>query len=290
MSWMGVLNICKIPGMSSHDVVSRVRRLAGMKRVGHAGTLDPAACGVLLVCVGRATRLADYLAGGCKGYRAEITFGVVTDSADADGQVTRVCDARAVREEDVLALLPRFSGLISQRPPAHSAVQIGGRRAYDLARQGIEVDMPVRQVSIFAFTPVRFLAGRHPRLLADIACSKGTYIRSLAHDLGEELGVGATLTFLARTGITDCLLHDAVTLEELAHPGRFAAAVQSPDVALAALPAWTLPPDDAGYRHGSAVACTATPGIYRVYQDARFLGLGRCADQAIRPLVNLFPG
>ena len=193
MEYCGLLNICKLPGMSSHEVVNVVRRIAGMKRIGHAGTLDPSACGVLLVCMGKAARLSDYLSAGCKSYRAEILFGITTDGSDAEGRILSQRDAGHLREADVLAALPRFTGTFLQRPPARSAVWIKGQRAYQLVLSGETVEMPLREVTVSAYTPVRFIPGTHPRLLADITCSRGTYIRSLAYDLGEALGVGATL-------------------------------------------------------------------------------------------------
>lgn len=291
MPLMGLLNICKIPGMSSHDVVARVRRLAGMKRVGHAGTLDPAACGVLLVCLGRATRLADYIADGSKVYRAEITLGVSSDSADSEGQIIAEGDASTISEAQVRDLIPRFCGAIQQRPPAHSAIQINGQRAYNLARQGIVVAIPAREVTIHSFSMLRFQAGSRARVLVDICCSKGTYIRSIARDLGDELGVGGTLTFLARTRINDCAIEDSLTLAELSEPDALAAALQSPDSALTAIPALTLAgADELPYCQGRARPFAAADGNYRVYNaQGKFLGLGNCLEDILRTMVNLFP-
>ncbi|HEY3377524.1 MAG TPA: tRNA pseudouridine(55) synthase TruB [Armatimonadota bacterium] len=289
---MGILNICKVPGMSSHAVVATVRRIIGVKRVGHTGTLDPSACGVLVICLERATKLADYIATGPKTYRAEFTFGVSTDSVDVEGAVTRVVDASHLRESEVIAAIHPLTGSILQRPPAHSAVQVGGRRSYDMVRRGEEVELPLREVTVFAFTPVHFQPGRHPRLLVDITCSKGTYIRSLARDLGEALAVGATMTFLARTEVGGCRLDAAITLEELAAlgtVGEAASVLQSPDAALRYLPAWDLPSTTPAHWHGTALPDAVSPGLYRVYQQRRFLGLGRCEDGTLRSVVNLFP-
>lgn len=287
---MGLLNVCKLPGMSSHEVVSRIRRIAGMKRVGHTGTLDPAACGVLIVCLGPATRLADYIAAGPKSYRAEITFGVTTDSADADGIITGRVDASGVREAEIAAALQSMTGDILQRPPAHSAILIDGKRAYHLARQGEIVDIPPRPVTIYAADLQRFQPGSSPRVLVDITCSKGTYIRSLARDLGDSLGVGATLTFLARTQVGVCQLANTHTLDELteaAHAGNLASYLEPLDAPLHYIPSLQLPPPATPYRHGLAAEVEANDGLYRVYTDGLFLGLGRCEEGLLHPVVNL---
>ena len=289
---IGLLNICKVPGMSSHTVVAIVRRLAGLKRVGHTGTLDPAACGVLPVCLGSATRLADYISAGPKSYRAEFSFGITTESLDVEGPISGHAAAGGLTEAQVVAALPHFLGTQQQFPPVHSAVQIGGQRAYAMARQGQELHLPAREVTVYAFTPVRFQAGARPRLLADITCGKGTYIRSLARDLGEKLGTGATLTFLARTQVGQCRLADAVTLDELAaaaDSGRFDAYLQSPDLALPHLPALTLSAAEAHYRLGNAVSLAAPADLYRIYLEGRFLGLGRSDGTLLRAIVNLYP-
>lgn len=290
MDYFGLLNICKVPGMSSHEVVNQVRRIAGMKRVGHAGTLDPAACGVLPVCLGKAARLSDYISGGCKSYRAEITFGITTTGGDAEGLITGRTDASQLSEAQVVAAMAQFTGTFQQQPPMQSAVWIGGQRAYDMALRGEKVDMPFREVTVTAFTPVRFTTGAHPSLLADIACSRGTYIRSLAHDLGMALGVGATLSFLARTAVGGCKLEDTVTVEELVRAGeagQFAQWVRCPDYALEHIPAFIVPPEEARYIQGAPIAIAGEPGLYRVYLDDTFIGLGRWEEGVLRNVVNL---
>lgn len=291
MDALGLLNICKVPGMSSHEVVARTRRILGMKRIGHTGTLDPSACGVLPVCVGSATRLADYIAVENKSYRAEIVFGLVTDSADAEGEVMERVDAQHLDESTVLPLLSRFLGTIDQIPPRHSAVQVAGLRAYDMARRGEEFEMPTRKVTIYALTPIRFVRGIHPRLLLDITCARGTYIRSLARDIGVAAGVGGTLGFLARTRVGKCHLEESVTLEELAvaaEDGTLDRWLLPADAALEHLPIVSIPDTADRYRHGTAVPCTAAPHtLYRVYLRGQFVGLGRVIDDLLYPVVNL---
>ncbi|MDB5097666.1 MAG: tRNA pseudouridine 55 synthase [Cyanobacteria bacterium RYN_339] len=211
----GLLNVLKPPGMSSHDVVGAVRRLVGTRRVGHGGTLDPAAAGVMTVAVGKATRLLGYLRDD-KAYRAVVRFGLATDSADAEGKVTARADASGLTADALAAALPAFRGEITQRPPMTSAVHVDGKRLYELARAGVTLPdeaIPTRQVTIHRLELVD-LAGPTARL--DVHCSAGTYIRSLAVDLGATLGLPACLEFLLRTAAGDCKLAAAQTLEELA--------------------------------------------------------------------------
>lgn len=239
----GVLVIDKPQGLTSHDVVAEVRRLTGEHRVGHAGTLDPLATGVLLVCLGQATRLTEYLAEGRKSYRATIHLGVSTETWDAEGRVLerRACDqltAEALQE----ALTP-FVGMIWQTPPMYSALKRNGQPLYRLARRGVEVERAPRQVEIYA---LRLLAWQPPQLTIEVDCSKGTYMRSLAHDLGERLGVGAHLAGLARLAVGPFRLEDAVGLErlrELSAAGRWRTHLLSMAAAMRHLPGVTLADD-----------------------------------------------
>jgi len=280
----------KLPGTSSHDVVYKVRRIVGIARVGHTGTLDPVACGVLPICLGVATRLADYIAAAPKTYRAEILFGVTTDSGDAEGCITNRTEASQLRLADIAAALPAFIGVIRQRPPLTSAVWIDGVRAYHHARAGREIEMPEREVTVYAFTPVRFQAGASPRLLADITCGKGTFIRSLAVDLGAILGVGASLSFLARTTVGTCRLEESITTEELADAvpaGRLDTLLRSPDSALTHLPSLELPGENPDFRRDLTYALPVDAGLYRIYHHERFLGLGQVAEGILRRTVNV---
>ncbi|MFZ5816394.1 MAG: tRNA pseudouridine(55) synthase TruB [Bacillota bacterium] len=211
----GVLNLLKPPGMTSHDVVSVVRRALGVKKVGHTGTLDPGVAGVLPICVGRATRLAEYIAGEEKAYRAEITFGITTDTQDSFGEVRSQQDASHLTRGDLAYSLARFHGPILQVPPMVSAVKVGGKRLYELARQGVEVEREARRVFIHRIQLLDFRPGPHPRAFVDVVCSKGTYIRTLAHDLGQMLQVGAHMSYLVRTRSGPFRLEEASTLEEL---------------------------------------------------------------------------
>lgn len=207
----GIFNIDKPVGMTSHDVVARVRRLAGQKRVGHTGTLDPAASGVLPITLGQATRVAEYLSESGKAYRATVRFGVVTDTYDAEGQIVREAPVTLTREE-IATALPAFLGEQMQRPPIYSALKRDGQRLYALARAGQDVTVEPRPVSIASLEIVDWAP---PDLTLDIACGKGTYIRSLAYDLGERLGPGAHLAALIRTRSGPFTLAASVTLDAL---------------------------------------------------------------------------
>lgn len=205
--------INKPKGMSSHDVVYRVRRATGIKKVGHAGTLDPLATGLLIMLVGREeTKMQAQYMDGDKEYEAEITFGQVSETYDAEGPITPSGDATHLTRAEIEAILPQFTGTIQQRPPAHSAIKVNGQRLYKKARQGTiqDSDIPIREVRIDALEIIDFTA---PVLTLRIQCGKGTYIRSLAHDLGEVLGCGAYMSELKRTKIGSFSVDDAQDLD-----------------------------------------------------------------------------
>jgi tRNA pseudouridine55 synthase len=208
----GIFNIDKPEGLTSHDVVARVRRICGTRRVGHAGTLDPFATGVLPVVVGRATRLVEYLADADKEYRAVVALGAVSDTYDREGAITPAPGAVMPSDKAVHEALSGFRGEIEQVPPMHSAIKVGGKKLYELARQGVEVERQPRKVTI-ARLDVEWY--RPPMLGIHVKVSKGTYIRSLAHDLGQALGVGAYLESLIRTRHGPFKVDEATTLEGL---------------------------------------------------------------------------
>ncbi|ATW24208.1 tRNA pseudouridine(55) synthase TruB [Candidatus Formimonas warabiya] len=212
----GFINLLKPPGMTSHDAVSLMRKILNIKKIGHTGTLDPGVAGVLPLCVGKATRLAEYVTNRPKSYRAEITFGLSTDSQDAYGHVERESACTDLRFEQFLDLIPSFVGEIRQIPPMVSAGRIGGTRLYQLAREGIEVER--RPKLIFIYKIAVFQSHWHlpnPSVIFDVVCSKGTYIRTLCHDMGEKLGVGAYLSFLIRTQSGPFKIEDSLTIEEI---------------------------------------------------------------------------
>lgn len=238
LAYYGFLNINKPLGMTSHDVVARVRRLLrqaiGSKKVGHAGTLDPLATGVLIVCLQQATRLSDYAMHGTKQYRAQVTLGIATETYDAEGDVTSQADASAVTLDQIMDILPQFIGDIQQLPPIYSAIKKEGKKLYELARAGKTVELDPRPVTIHS---IDVLHWQSPRLTVAVTCSPGTYIRSFAHDLGQALGVGAHLSGLVRTCSGTFSLENAVELDALLEDDNWHEHIIPPRIALADLPA-----------------------------------------------------
>lgn len=210
----GFLNLNKPAGFTSHDCVARVRRLLKLKRVGHAGTLDPAATGVLPIALGRATRLLQFLPQD-KAYRATIRFGICTTTDDLEGDLLLAHPAPDLTLDQVAACLPQFQGVIQQVPPNYSAVQIQGERLYNLARKGKAIVAQARTVEIFNLTVLDWRSGDFPEIDLAIACGPGTYIRAIARDLGQALQTGGTLAALLRTLSSGFDLADSLTLEEL---------------------------------------------------------------------------
>lgn len=219
----GIINLLKPAGMTSHDGVQLLRRLTGVKRIGHTGTLDPMAVGVLPLCIGSAARITEYLDLDYKKYRCEMQLGLETDTQDIWGTV--ILDHRGkftFDEELIRQTLDSFQGLISQYPPAYSAVQVNGRRLYDYARQGEEVEIKPRQVDIRNITVIR-VEPEKDKVTFDVECSKGTYIRTICHDAGRKLGCGAVMSCLIRTASGAFTIDNTVTIEELkeGNPERF---------------------------------------------------------------------
>lgn len=247
----GFLNINKPLHMTSHDVVAKIRRGLKIKKVGHAGTLDPLASGVLIVCVGGATRLSDYVMHATKRYRAQIHLGATTDTYDAEGAVLSERDATHVRQEEVQALLSQFTGNIEQVPPMYSAIKQGGRKLYDLARAGEVVEREARSVKIDSLTITDWSP---PEFTLDIVCSAGTYIRSLAFDLGEALDVGAYLSGLTRVASGTFQLSNSVELETVLSSANWQQYLIPPEAALSEWPRVQLSTDETDHIiHGRSI-------------------------------------
>lgn len=209
----GFVNVLKAPGITSHDVVSHLRKVYGLKKIGHAGTLDPAAAGVLPIALGKATRMLEYMDDVDKSYKAEVTFGFTTDTGDDTGKVLGVIeDYTMPSAEKVKEALEIFRGEIKQRPPMYSAIRINGEKAYNLARKNIEVEMPERTVFIY---DIKFQEMTKNGFIFEVKCSKGTYIRTLCMDIGKYLGIPTVMSFLIRTHVGAFKLAEAVTTEEI---------------------------------------------------------------------------
>lgn len=227
----GVLNLNKPAGLSSRDVVNRVQRLARPHKVGHAGTLDPIATGVLVVCLGQATRLVEYAQRLPKSYRAMFLLGRRSETDDVEVECEIVADAAVPTLAAIERALPRFVGEISQRPPRHSAVKIAGQRAYKLARRGVEFEPEPKSIVIHRLAIVRY---EFPELVLDVDCGSGTYIRALGRDLAESLGTCAVMAALERTAVGGFHLAEAIAVDRL--EGQWQSRVQSPAILTASLP------------------------------------------------------
>ncbi len=287
----GVLNIDKPAGMTSHDVVARVRRVAKLKRVGHAGTLDPDATGVLLVCLGTATRLSDYLAEEGKAYAAVLALGATTTTEDASGEVLTQADASHLKREDLEAVLPRFIGDISQIPPMVSAVHHEGKRLYELARAGITVERQARTIRIDALTLGDLAPGTLATATLTVECGKGTYIRTLCADLGAALGVGGHMATLRRTRVGAFTVNAAMPLDALALE-TLPDLLTSPADALGRLPSHTATEAECvDITHGRTLASDLpAETVVRVLgADGTLLALARADGERLHPF-KVFSG
>ena len=277
----GILNVRKEKGFTSHDVVAKLRGILHQKKIGHTGTLDPAAAGVLPVCLGSATKLVEFLTDRSKTYRAVLLLGVETDSQDMTGTVLRAQEV-CCSEEELRAAAQSFVGGYEQIPPMYSAKKQGGKKLVDLARRGITVERPAHRVEI---SDIRLEEIALPRAVMTVNCGKGTYIRTLCHDIGEKLGCGGAMEVLLRTRVGSFRLEDAYTLSELEvamQAGEIEAKIVSIEDCLGLYPARkALPEADAKLKNGNTVAETVIENgtdengtLVRLYlSDGSFVGL-----------------
>lgn len=251
----GILNINKPQGVTSFGVVARIRRLTGVKRAGHAGTLDPLATGVLPVCLGHATRVIEYLADSRKTYLAEMLLGITTDTQDIEGTTLEQKDPATVTLDRFTSLLPSFTGIIEQVPPMYSAVKYKGQPLYQLARAGQTVERKSRTAEIYSLVITRW---EPPIISLSVECSKGTYIRTLIHDMGQELGCGAVMQNLVRSAYGPFAIEQAVspdTLEEAVQDCDWQQYLAPVDAVLDALTPLTVTEEDVEeFRHGRPVS------------------------------------
>jgi tRNA pseudouridine55 synthase len=279
----GVLPIDKPRGPTSHDVVTAARRALGVRRIGHTGTLDPFASGLLLLCVGTATRIAEYLTGLDKRYRATVRLGVRTDTDDDTGSIMESTPADKVEHARIARVLRSFQGEIMQVPPRYSAKKVGGERAYRLAREGRAVELDAFPVTIHDLQLTRF---EPPELELEIHCSSGTYIRALARDIGDALGVGGHLTTLRRTAIGTCDVATAVPLGDLiADPSRARSRMMPTLTALEGMSRVELDETGVGHiRHGRAAPCDpAIEGLVALAADGRLVALASAEGGWLHP-------
>jgi tRNA pseudouridine55 synthase len=282
----GLLVVDKPAGLTSHDVVARLRRLLGTRKIGHAGTLDPMATGVLVCGVGRGTKLLGHLALDSKAYTATIRLGATTATDDADGEIVSTADPVGVTDSAIAARMAALTGEIQQVPSSVSAIKVAGQRAYARVRAGEQVALPARPVTVSAFTRV---ARRGPELDVAVECSSGTYVRALARDLGAALGVGGHLTALRRTRVGPFTLDRARTLEQLAvEPGL---SLDLDEAVATAFPRREVPAELAvDLSHGRPVLAAGLAGTYGVFApDGRVLALVTERGELARAVVVLAP-
>ena len=287
--WNGILNIYKEKGYTSHDVVAKLRGIVKQKKIGHTGTLDPDAEGVLPVCLGKATRLCDMLTDQSKTYEAVLLLGKTTDTQDITGQILEEQETGALTEEEVRACIAGFTGEYAQLPPMYSALKVNGRKLYELARQGIEVERKKRNVTIHE---ILIQEVSLPRIRMRVHCSKGTYIRTLCHDIGRELGCGGCMASLQRTMAAGFTLEDAVSLEQIQIEEDPVSLLLSVDCLFADRPVLVLNSAEAEkkIRNGMTAVLPELPsGEYRVYsKDEIFLALCQAKGGKLTTIKSFF--
>ena len=286
----GILLIDKAEGWTSSDVVIKLKGVLRERRVGHSGTLDPMATGLLAVFVGRATRAVEFAEAHDKRYTAGLRLGVTTDTQDVTGSVLRSCQAN-VAEGELKAVLTRFTGELEQIPPMYSAIKINGQKLYDIARRGGEVERRPRHITVSGISVV----GRSGNdFVLDISCSKGTYIRTLCNDIGDALGCGGCMSSLRRTAAGDFSVSQAYTIDEVvaaAAAGEARKLLLPTDSMFAALPRCTAgAQDERRIKNGNEIKTPAlADGDYRVYSDSgEFLMLGRAENGRMRTIKSFF--
>ncbi|MEO2066067.1 MAG: tRNA pseudouridine(55) synthase TruB [Desulfurobacteriaceae bacterium] len=275
---IGFLIVDKPKGLTSHDVVAKVRKLLpkGVK-VGHTGTLDPLATGILILSVGKATRLSEYLLKQDKCYTVTGRFGLESDTYDIDGKVKKV-ECREIKKEELLRVLNKFTGEILQVPPPYSAVRIKGKRAYQLAREGREVEIPPRKVEVYSLKLIDF---NYPYFTLKVCCSSGTYVRSIVHDIGRELGCSAVVTDLRRTRVGNIGEEMAVTLDKLEEEGVERYLIPPQDVL--PFPKLEVSDEEKGrFRNGAPLKKELPEGRYSVVSGDEFIGVGKAEKGKLR--------
>lgn len=312
MEYDGIINIRKEAGMTSHDVVGKVRKILKMRRIGHTGTLDPMATGVLPVCAGRSARIVEFLDLDHKVYHCTMRLGIETETRDVWGTPLKEASAEEIDrigEEDVRRALSAFTGTIRQTPPLYSAVKVNGKRLYEYAREGKSVEIPDRTVVIYglAITDLNLGRGKESTVTFDIECSKGTFIRSICHDAGRRLGVGAAMAALTRTRTGIFRIEDAVTLDELrdmepeeirgiltpcdAPLTYFGTALFQPDDAVRFINGLVIPAGNAEIQSEPEYAGDCPEWVreeftraYRVYSNGCFVGIAyRTEEDGMKP-------
>ena len=279
MSFHGYLVVDKPSNMSSHDVVLNIRKIVGKRvKVGHTGTLDPLATGILILAVGKATRLSEYLLKQDKCYIVKGRFGLSSDTYDLDGKIEEV-SCPEINKDVLLKVLERFRGEIEQIPPPFSAIRIKGKRAYELARKGEKVELKPRRVRIYSLKLLNF---SYPDFELEVCCSSGTYVRTLVHDIGKALGCDAVVVELRRTKVGKITIDEAVPLSELSK-GNIKSLLIPVDELLD-MPEIKLSSESKKrFKNGARIRVEAPDGLYKVYSDGEFLGVGIVKSNLLKP-------
>ena len=285
----GIIIVDKPADWTSHDVVAKLRGVLKTKRIGHGGTLDPMATGVLPVFVGRATRAAAICENAEKEYVAGLRLGITTDTQDITGNVTDMCDYE-VSDEELLRVLPGFLGEQKQIPPMYSAIKIGGKKLYELARRGVELERPARDIVI---SEIELIGGGRREFILRVVCSKGTYIRTLCHDIGQKLGCGGTLSSLRRTrahNFTIGAAHPLEVIVDAVKSGETGKIIMPVDSIFEKHPSITIEPIDVQKcKNGAAFRMDGADGKYRVYgPDGEFLMLGEITGGMLKTVKSFF--
>ncbi len=289
MAVSGILLVDKPAGWTSHDVVAKLRGIYHERRIGHSGTLDPMATGLLVVFIGRATRAVEFAENHVKEYMAGLRLGVTTDTQDITGTILSKTAASA-GESELDAALSSFRGKISQIPPMYSAVKVNGRKLYEVARKGGEVERRPREIEI---SRLELIGKNGDDWLLSARCSKGTYIRTLCSDIGEKLGCGGVMSSLRRTACGEFSISDAYTMEQImeaSERGGAEAFLLPTDSLFSAYPAVTVDPlCEKKCRSGAEFRVSCDDGTYRVYsEDGEFLMLGKCGSGRMKNVKNFF--
>ncbi len=282
----GIIIIDKPADWTSMDVCAKLRGILKTKKIGHAGTLDPIATGVLPVFVGKATKAVEFAEKGKKEYIAGLYLGITTNTEDTGGEVLARSEVTVTRA-DLEAILPRFTGEISQIPPMYSAIKIGGKKLYELARKGVEVERKARQITIEELEILEQIS--HEEYLIRVVCSKGTYIRTLCHDIGAALGCGAAMSSLRRTMAAGFTISQAVTLEEVQEKGE--ELLLDVDSYFAPYPSYIVPDEraESRVRNGNFIETELPEGMYRVYsREGEFLCISRQEKGLLISVKNFF--
>ncbi|SDY84660.1 tRNA pseudouridine55 synthase [Proteiniborus ethanoligenes] len=294
----GIINVLKPPGMTSHDVVNFIRKTINIKRVGHTGTLDPNAAGVLPICIGKATRVVQYFDDFNKVYRAELTLGYETDTQDKYGEVINKLETYNVTYQDIERVFNKFKGKIKQIPPMYSAIKYNGKKLYELAREGKTIERQPREIIIHDLKILKNYDNK--RIMFDANCSKGTYIRTLCNDLGREIGALGCMTFLLRKEVGDFKIEDSYTLEEIK---EYANAQRLADIVLpidSALKHYSHIEVDKGYfqilKNGGKIKLdnnhiksfsNNNKKSTRVYCNEKFIGIGLIEKDNIYTILKM---